>query len=227
MTIFGDPIAGAADVVRPGRCDLVAYLGGADVEREERGKMHEKKIAVFTTPERAVRALSCYARFDRKTFVPERSVPGSPGKGGGGIGAMTPAESMAFLAGNGFPVTPALPAGSEEEAVDAARRIGFPVAVKMNSPDVTHKSDVGGGILHVPGEEGVREAYRRIRDAAVRIGARDGGALVAAMAAPGQEIIIGVTKDLQFGPASSKASGGESPPTWRPFATCSCGFRTS
>src|SRR3989304_3789185 len=58
MTIFGDPIPGASDVVRPGKCDLVAYLGGADVEREERGKMHEKKIAVFPTPERAVRALS-------------------------------------------------------------------------------------------------------------------------------------------------------------------------
>jgi acetyltransferase len=208
MTIFGDPIPGASDVVRPGKCDLVAYLGGADVEREERGKMHEKKIAVFPTPERAVRALSCYARFDRKTFVPERSVPGSPGMQGTGLGAMTPAESMAFLAGNGFPVTPALPAGSEEEAVDAARRIGFPVAVKMNSPDVTHKSDVGGVILHVPGEEGVREAYRRIRDAAGRIGARDGGALVAAMAAPGQEVIIGVTKDLQFGYAVMFGLGG-------------------
>ena len=121
---------------------------------------------------------------------------------------MTPAESMAFLAGNGFPVTPARPAGSEEEAVDAARRIGFPVALKMNSPDVTHKSDVGGVILHVAGEEGVREAYRRIRDAAGKIGARDCGALVAAMAAPGQEIIIGVTKDLQFGHAVMFGLGG-------------------
>ena len=208
MTIFGDPIAGAADVVRPGRCDLVAYLGGADVEREERGKMHEKKIAVFPTPERAVKALSCFARFDRKTFAPERSGAAPPGKTQGPVRAMTPAESMAFLAGNGFPVTDARAVTSEQEAIDAARLIGFPVVLKMNSPDVTHKSDVGGVILNIAGEEGVREAYRSIREAAGRIGATDGGALVAAMAPPGQEIIIGVTRDLQFGHAVMFGLGG-------------------
>jgi acetyltransferase len=208
MTIFGDPIAGAADVVRPGKCDLVAYLGGAEVEREERGKMHEKKIAVFPTPERAVKALSCYARFDRKTFAPERSGAAPPGKTQGPVRAMTPAESMAFLAGNGFPVTDARAVTSEQEAIDAARLIGFPVVLKMNSPDVTHKSDVGGVILNIAGEEGVRAAYRSIREAAGRIGATDGGALVAAMAPPGQEIIIGVTRDLQFGHAVMFGLGG-------------------
>jgi acetyl-CoA synthetase (ADP-forming) len=121
---------------------------------------------------------------------------------------MTPAESMAFLAGEGFPVTDTQAVTSEQEAIDAARAIGFPVVLKMNSPDVTHKSDVGGVILNIAGEEGVREAYRTIREAAVRIGATDGGALVAAMAPPGQEIIIGVTKDLQFGHAVMFGLGG-------------------
>jgi len=208
MTIFGDPIPGASEVIRPGRCDLVCYLGGADVEREERGKMHEKKIAVFPTPERAVKALSCFTRFDRITFPSDRAVAVSEEKPPGSLRAMTPAESMAFLAGNGLPVTLAHPAGSEQEAVAAARRIGFPVTVKMNSPDVTHKTDVGGVILDVPDEEGVRKAYRLIAEAAGRIGARDGGVLVAAMAAPGQEVIVGVTKDLQFGHAVMFGLGG-------------------
>jgi acyl-CoA synthetase (NDP forming) len=208
MTIFGDPIPGASEVIRPGKCDLVCYLGGADIEREERGKMHEKKIAVFPTPERAVKALSCYARFDRITFPTDRAVGVSGERPPGSLRAMTPAESMAFLAGNGFPVTPAHPAGSEQEAVAAARRIGFPVTVKMNSPDVTHKTDVGGVILDVPDEEGVRKAYRLIAEAAGRIGARGGGVLVAAMAAPGQEVIIGVMKDLQFGHAVMFGLGG-------------------
>src|SRR4030042_1090216 len=114
-------------------------------------------------------------------------------------GPIPPAESMAFLAGNGFPVTDARAVTSEQEAIDAARLIGFPVVLKMNSPDVTHKSDVGGVILNIAGEEGVREAYRSIREAAGRIGATDGGALVAARAPPGQAILIGVTRDLQFG----------------------------
>jgi len=208
MTIFGDPIAGAADVIRPGKCDLVAYLGGADVEREERGKMHERKIAVFPTPERAVKALACYARFNRKIFVPERAalLPAGNEKGEGR--AMTPADSMAYLAGKGFPVTPALSARSEEEAVERARRIGFPVAVKMNSPDVTHKSDVGGVVLGVEDDDAVRKAYRRIVEAAAAVGARDAGVLVAKMAPPGREIIIGVTKDLQFGHVVMFGLGG-------------------
>jgi len=208
MTIFGDPIPGASEVIRPGKCDLVSYLGGADIEREERGKMHEKKIAVFPTPERAVKALSCYARFNRNTFPTDRAVAVSTGKPPGSLRAMTPAESMAFFAKNGFPVTPSHSAGNEQEAVAAARRIGFPVTVKMNSPDVTHKSDVGGVILDVPDEEGVRKAYRLIAEAAGRVRARDGGVLVAAMAAPGQEVIIGVTKDLQFGHAVMFGLGG-------------------
>jgi acetate---CoA ligase (ADP-forming) len=208
MTIFGDPIPGASEVIRPGECDLVSYLGGADVEREERGKMHEKKIAVFPTPERAVKALSCYARFNRIAFPADRSVAVSTEEPLQSLRVMTPAESMAFLAGNGFPVTPARPAVSEQEAVSAARDLGFPVAVKMNSPDVTHKTDVGGVVLNVNDEEGVRKAYRLIADAAGRIGAKDGGVLVAAMAAPGQEVIIGVTKDLQFGHAVMFGLGG-------------------
>ena len=208
MTIFGDPIAGAADVVRPGKCDLVAYLGGAEVEREERVRMHERKIAVFPTPERAVKALSCYSRFDRKRFPPERADVSPPERPPENARPMTPAESMAFLAESGFPVCPALHASDEEEAVAAARKIGFPVAVKMNSPDVTHKSDVGGVILNVADEEGVRKAVRRIREAAGKIGARDGGTLVTAMAPPGQEIIVGVTKDPQFGHAVMFGLGG-------------------
>jgi len=170
--------------------------------------MHEKKIAVFPTPERAVKALSCYARFDRITFPTDRTVPVLAEKAPESLRAMTPAESMAFLAGNGFPVTLSHPAGSEQEAVAASRGLGFPVAVKMNSPDVTHKTDVGGVVLDVQDEEGVRKAYRHIAEAAGKIGARDGGVLVAAMAAPGQEVIIGVTKDLQFGHAVMFGLGG-------------------
>ncbi len=81
----------------------------------------------------------------------------TPGKG------MTPADSMEFLARAGFPLTRFRRAGTEDEAVAAARGIGFPVAVKMNSPDVTHKSDAGGVFLNVADDAGVRAAFRAIR----------------------------------------------------------------
>jgi acetyltransferase len=207
MSIFGDPIAGASTVMRPGGRDLVAYLGGAETERAERRLLHEKKIAVFPTPERAVRALACYARFDRARFPrePEGAMPAAARPGGK---ALSPAESMDLLARHGLPVVAFRPAGTADEAVAAARAIGFPVVVKLNSLDVTHKSDVGGVILNVPDEAGVRAAVRTLGEIGGRIGARDGGVLVSAMAPPGLEVVVGVTRDLQFGHAVMFGLGG-------------------
>ncbi len=64
VIIFGDPISEAAEVVTPGRPQLVIFLGGADVERHERARMHQKKIPVFPTPERGIRALARLFAFD-------------------------------------------------------------------------------------------------------------------------------------------------------------------
>jgi acetyltransferase len=208
MTIFGDPIPGASEIMEPGRPDLVAYLGGADVERAERLLLHQKGIAVFPTPERAVMALSCHARFARDRFprAAEASAatasPASAGK------SLSPADSLGFLARAGVRVVPSRPAGTEDEAVAAARDIGYPVAVKMNSLDVTHKSDVGGVILNVKDEAGARAAFRDLTAIAQRLGARQGGVLVSAMAAAGHEVIVGVTRDLQFGHAVMFGMGG-------------------
>ncbi|GAB4368037.1 MAG: acetate--CoA ligase [Deltaproteobacteria bacterium] len=209
MTIFGDPIPGASEVVRPGRCDLVSYLGGAEIERDERRKMHERKIAVFPTPERAVRALACHSRFDRKRF-PRRSgevVPPPPAPDEAGR-LLSPSESIDLLERHRFPVVRSAAAAGEEEAVEAARAIGFPVAVKIDTAKVSHKSDIGGVILGVHDEEGVRKAVRRIGEAARRSGAGTTGFLISAMAEPGVEVIVGVTRDLQFGPAVLFGVGG-------------------
>jgi acyl-CoA synthetase (NDP forming) len=184
----------------------VSYLGGADVERAERLLFHEKKIAVFPTPERAVKALSCHVRFHRDRFpisvegVSRGETPSAKG--------MSPADSMEFLARAGFPLTRFRRAGTEDEAIAAARGIGFPVAVKMNSPDVTHKSDAGGIFLDVADDDAVRTAFRAIRHAEETLGARTGGALVCAMAPAGHEVIVGVTKDPQFGHAVMFGLGG-------------------
>jgi acetyltransferase len=210
LTIFGDPIVSASTALEPGKNDLVAFLGGADVERAERLLLHEKGIAVFPTPERAVKAYSCHVRFagDRwpraAEAVPAASapVPLSP------VRSLSPADSISFLGREGLPVVSSRQAVNEEEAVRAAREIGYPVAVKMNSVDVTHKSDVGGVILNVLDEAGVRKAWRDLAGMAQRIGAREGGVLVSAMAGRGVEIIIGVTRDVQFGHAVMFGMGG-------------------
>lgn len=207
LTIFGDPIPGASTALEKGRNDLVAYLGGADVERAERILLHEKGIAVFPTPERAVKAFSCHVRFARDRFprAPEDSPAAAPAPA---AKSLSPADSIAFLSREGIGVVPSRQAGTADEAAAAARDIGYPVAVKMNSPDVTHKSDVGGVLLNVKDEAGVRKAFGDLAGIVQRLGAREGGVLVSAMAAPGHEIIVGVTRDLQFGHAVMFGMGG-------------------
>lgn len=204
MTIFGDPIAGASEVLQPGQCNAVAYLGGADVEREERARMGEKRIAVFPTPERAVKALARHTCFERGKFaaaIPADSAHTVPA-------SLTPADSMTFLKNAGLPVTPFAVAGTGQEAEAAARLIGFPVALKINTPDVTHKTDVGGVILNLGDEAAVAAAFRRLAAIETAAGYRAGGALVCGMARPGVEVIIGVTRDSQFGHAVMFGMGG-------------------
>ena len=208
MTIFGDPIPGASASLEPGNRDLVAYLGGADVERVERLRFHEKGIAVFPTPDRAVKALACHVRFARDRFPAATEAPAPTAAPAPAGKWLSPADSMDFLAREGIPVVPSRQAATGEEAVTAASEIGYPVAMKMNSLDVTHKSDVGGVLLNVKDEAGVRKAFRDLAGIAQRIGARQGGVLVSAMAAPGHEVIVGVTRDLQFGHAVMFGMGG-------------------
>jgi acyl-CoA synthetase (NDP forming) len=208
MTIFGDPIPGASTALTPGKPDLVAYLGGAEVERAERLLLHQKGIAVFPTPDRAVKAFSCHVRFARNRFAATEEASAGAAPPAPSAKSLSPADSMAFLSREGIPVVSSRHASSEEEAAGAARQIGYPVAVKLNSPDVTHKSDVGGVLLNIRDEAGVRKAFRDLAGVARRLQAREGGVLVSAMAPPGQEIIVGVTRDLQFGHAVMFGMGG-------------------
>ncbi|MBI3003281.1 MAG: acetate--CoA ligase family protein [candidate division NC10 bacterium] len=96
------------------------------------------------------------------------------------------------------------------EAAAAAQAIGFPVALKVVSPDVLHKSDAGGVRLDLRDAGAVRAAFEEVRAAAraVQPSARLTGALVAEMARPGTEVIVGMTRDPQFGPSVMFGLGG-------------------
>ncbi|MBI2081600.1 MAG: acetate--CoA ligase family protein [candidate division NC10 bacterium] len=96
------------------------------------------------------------------------------------------------------------------EAAAAAQAIGFPVALKVVSPDVLHKSDAGGVRLDLRDAGAVRAAFEEVRAAAraVQPSARLAGALVAEMARPGTEVIVGMTRDPQFGPSVMFGLGG-------------------
>jgi acetate---CoA ligase (ADP-forming) len=201
-TIFGDPIPDASKVLEPGAPDLVVYLGGADVERAERKLLHEKGIAVFPTPERGVSALAAHSVEDRHSCLSPCATEERTGKSA--CPPLSPAESFAFLQREGIEVVRSEHAKSENAAVESARAIGYPVVLKLNSLDVTHKSGVGGVHLNLQTDDDVRAAWRNI----AAIEARHDGVLVSAMAAPGCEVIVGLTRDLQFGHAVMFGIGG-------------------
>jgi acetyltransferase len=99
---------------------------------------------------------------------------------------------------------------SPDDAVAWAERFGYPVVLKVASPDIPHKSDVGGVALDLADAESVRLAFRRVTEAASqsRPGARIDGATMQQMVRHGQEVIVGVVRDEQFGPLAMFGAGG-------------------
>jgi acetyltransferase len=91
-----------------------------------------------------------------------------------------------------------------------AERFGYPVVLKVASPDIPHKSDVGGVALDLADAESVRLAFRRVTEAAgqAQPGARIDGATMQQMVRHGQEVIVGVVRDEQFGPLAMFGAGG-------------------
>ena len=97
-----------------------------------------------------------------------------------------------------------------DEAAEWARRFGYPVALKVASADILHKSDVGGVALDLADADAVRRAFKRVVDSAqqARPDARIEGVSVQQMVLEGQEVILGAVRDAQFGPLAMFGSGG-------------------
>jgi len=119
-------------------------------------------------------------------------------------------ESKEVVKEAGINVTETLLARTREEAVATAQRLGFPVALKVVSPDIAHKSDVGGVKLGLADAQAAGRAYDDIMAAAKRAqpSAQITGVSVQKMARPGVEVIIGASKDAQFGPVLMFGLGG-------------------
>src|SRR5580704_11593130 len=166
---------------------------------------------------RAIRALVDYAAFQTRRRQPmpaSATLPGVRDEVGRALAAagpvLTETEAKALLARYGVPRPQEALATSADEAAQAAARIGGPVALKVQSPDITHKTEAGGIALGIVGETAVREAYARVLGSAKRAypEAAIRGVLVQAMAPPGREIILGITRDAGFGPMLMVGLGG-------------------
>ena len=97
---------------------------------------------------------------------------------------------------------------SAEQAEVAAAELGYPVVAKIVSPDVLHKTEIGGVLLNLNDAAAVRAAYRQIVERSRQARAALRGVLISRMAPPGIEVIAGLTQDAQFGPVVMFGLGG-------------------
>jgi acetyltransferase len=209
-----------------GRTALACWLGGDGVA-EARQIFSDAGIPTYDTPEDAVRGFMQMVHFRHNqtllmqapptlacNFTPDRAAAQAIAHAAlaEGRDMLSEPEAKRMLAAYGIPVVETRIAASVADAVQAAIAIGFPVAVKILSPDISHKSDVGGVVLDLETAEAVGAAaeamHRRL--SALMPAARLKGFSVQAMArrVAGQELIVGMTTDPVFGPVILFGQGG-------------------
>jgi acetate---CoA ligase (ADP-forming) len=180
-------------------------------------------VPVFESSERTARCLSALMKFslNRKKFEAmspvgtlekERPEVKSLFKKAReeGRNSLLETESRSLLEAYGVSLPRAKLARSAEEAAEAGARVGFPVAMKVVSPDILHKSDAGGVKLNIGDGNAASGAYREILDSALKTTDKErvAGVMLSPMAPKGQECIAGVIRDRQFGPVIMFGLGG-------------------
>jgi acetyltransferase len=205
---------------------LGCWLGGGQVA-EARRVFADSRVPSFETPEASIEAFSYLASYHRNQRL-LMQVPGplarhtEPDVDGArlivegaiseGRSVLSNTESKALLAAFHIPTLPTVEADTANEALVAAQSMGFPVAMKINSHDITHKSDVGGVRLGIDNAAAVRSAFKEMMESvqSVRPDARLRGVTVEKMATKrhGRELMVGVLRDPVFGPTISFGAGG-------------------
>ncbi len=200
-----------------------AYLGGASVEKTV-DRLNRAGIPSYNFPEPAVAALAGLARYRQWLDAPAPEKPPEYAADRELVRAVFKAvrddhrlvllgsEASRVAEAYGLGGAPVRLAQSPEEAVRYAEELGYPVVLKVASPKIVHKSDVGGVRLGLRDADAVRKAYLDILDSVQRSlpGIAIYGLEVQHMAPPGRELIVGMTRDVQFGPLIMFGLGG----TW-------------
>jgi acetyltransferase len=228
-TAMADPARTAERVAAAGARGkplLASWMGGARIAAGE-ALLNRAGVPTFRFPEAAARAFQDMWRYtanlrdlyETPALPLNGEAPSARATAAGliqrvrdaGRALLTEAESKQLLASYGIPVVETRAAASADAAVAAARALGFPVALKLWSATITHKSDVGGVQLNLSGPAAVRRAFRTI-EAAVAERAGPGhflGVTVQPMAPDGYELIVGSSVDAQLGPVLMFGAGGQ------------------
>jgi acyl-CoA synthetase (NDP forming) len=190
-----------------------AAIGGeAILPADFLARIDAGKTVFFRSPERALRAmahLTAYGRALRRQKIrgrmPEATAAAPPG-----TGVLAEYLAKPWLAEAGIPVPRGSLARNASEAVDIARTLGFPVALKAQAKDLLHKSDIGGVILAVRDANGVRQGWDDLQGALAKSPSalRLDGVLVEQMVPPGIEMVVGARNDPDWGAVVMVGLGG-------------------
>lgn len=189
----------------PDRLWALSIIAPPDMVRE----WEADGFLVFEDPTRAVVALHAMGRFGdafakapaATAALPRVTLP---------AGTPTEAEGKRILAGAGVPAVPERACADVDAALAAAKEFGFPVVLKILSPDILHKSEIGGVLLDIESEAAVREGFATVLERAAQRapGARIEGVLVAKQIKGAVEMALGMVRDPVFGPVAMVGLGG-------------------
>lgn len=190
----------------PGRVIIFSAL----VEAEQQDKLEALGCLCFPDPARAIRVLAAMDFYRAQEANARLPQPATPDAIDLKKNRYNEADAMALLREGRCPVVPFEHVRSRDEAIDGALKIGLPVAMKILSADITHKSDLGGVVLNVSDADEVGSAYDQIvtQVAKARPDARLDGVLIAPMKTGGIECILGVRHDPVLGVIMMLGSGG-------------------
>jgi acyl-CoA synthetase (NDP forming) len=204
-----------------GKPVYVCWMAEGDMDRTF--TVDGETVPTYPHPEIPARVLSRAARYDAWRWQPSGQTPRfadidlsaaraicATALSQHGAGWLSPGETAALLAAMKLPLVPGIQAASAEDAARAARQTGFPVAVKLASRSILHKTEVGGVRLDLRSEQEVREAFEKIRRRVEQSGRCEEmeGVLVQPMVSDGVEVMAGMSRDPLFGPLIAFGLGG-------------------
>ena len=202
----------AESILRTSKPACVCVMGSAELAKMIHEDFLRRGIPSFPTPERAVRALAALSSYpvlrsgsrrpsavstsDRARFIT------------GANGPLPPKVIERLLSEYDIPHPRSVLVGPDA-GLAKPRGLRFPVACKLVSSDMLHKTEAGGVILEVPDSEGLAIVSRRLRQLATRLRIKFDGVLVQEMSSPGIELLLGSTRDKVFGPTIVLGAGGK------------------
>lgn len=213
---------------------LTVWMGENEV-KEARGVFYENDVPTYPTPEKAIRTYMYMYQYKRNLELlyetpEELSVDAAPPKShlkliirkavSEGRTNLTQEEIDKFFDAYRIPRPRAFFAKNAEETVTAASRVGYPVVLKITSPDIIHKTDVGGVAVSIDSEEKLRAEYQSMMESVRKAvpGAKIGGVYVQGMKKFDYELILGARKDKDFGTVILFGQGGIGVEFYKDFA---------